>query len=444
MSKTKQRVLILGAAGRDFHNFNTYFRDNPDFEVVAFTATQIPNIDGRMYPAELAGTLYPNGISILPEDDMEKIVVEQRVDVVVFAYSDVSHETVMHLASRAGAVGADFWLLGGNRTMLKSTRPVISVCAARTGCGKSQTSRKLARLLTEAGKKVSAIRHPMPYGDLARQAVQRFAVLEDLVKHECTIEEREEYEQYIERGMVIWAGVDYVAILREAEKESDIIIWDGGNNDTSFYRADLSIVVLDPLRPGHELKFYPGEVNLRSADIIVVNKVDRATKEETDMVLASVKEANPDARVILANSKIEVDDESLVRGKRVLVVEDGPTLTHGGMSYGAGFVAAELFGAAEIVEPRQGAVGPIADAYKKYPHMGRILPAVGYYPEQLQALEDTINGVECDSVIFGTPIDLRRFMTVQKPATRVTYSLDEQEGQLSLADLVEEFLKKHC
>ena len=444
MSKTKQRVLILGAAGRDFHNFNTYFRDNPDFEVVAFTATQIPNIDGRMYPAELAGTLYPNGISILPEDDMEKIVVEQRVDVVVFAYSDVSHETVMHLASRAGAVGADFWLLGGNRTMLKSTRPVISVCAARTGCGKSQTSRKLARLLTEAGKKVSAIRHPMPYGDLARQAVQRFAVLEDLVKHECTIEEREEYEQYIERGMVIWAGVDYEAILREAEKESDIIIWDGGNNDTSFYRADLSIVVLDPLRPGHELKFYPGEVNLRSADIIVVNKVDRATKEETDMVLASVKEANPDARVILANSKIEVDDESLVRGKRVLVVEDGPTLTHGGMSYGAGFVAAELFGAAEIVEPRQGAVGPIADAYKKYPHMGRILPAVGYYPEQLQALEDTINGVECDSVIFGTPIDLRRFMTVQKPATRVTYSLDEQEGQLSLADLVEEFLKKHC
>ena len=444
MSKTKQRVLILGAAGRDFHNFNTYFRDNPDFEVVAFTATQIPNIDGRMYPAELAGTLYPNGISILPEDDMEKIVVEQRVDVVVFAYSDVSHETVMHLASRAGAVGADFWLLGGNRTMLKSTRPVLSVCAARTGCGKSQTSRKLARLLTEAGKKVSAIRHPMPYGDLARQAVQRFAVLEDLVKHECTIEEREEYEQYIERGMVIWAGVDYVAILREAEKESDIIIWDGGNNDTSFYRADLSIVVLDPLRPGHELKFYPGEVNLRSADIIVVNKVDRATKEETDMVLASVKEANPDARVILANSKIEVDDESLVRGKRVLVVEDGPTLTHGGMSYGAGFVAAELFGAAEIVEPRQGAVGPIADAYKKYPHMGRILPAVGYYPEQLQALEDTINGVECDSVIFGTPIDLRRFMTVQKPATRVTYSLDEQEGQLSLADLVEEFLKKHC
>lgn len=440
---TKQRVLILGAAGRDFHNFNTVFRDNPDFEVVAFTATQIPKIDGRKYPPQLAGKLYPEGIPILPEDDMEKIIASRRVDVVVFAYSDVAHETVMHLASRAGAAGADFWLLGSAKTMIKSTCPVISVCAARTGCGKSQTSRKLSQLLIDAGKRVSAVRHPMPYGNLAEQAVQRFATLDDLVKHKCTIEEREEYEQYIERGMVIWAGVDYEAILREAEKESDVIIWDGGNNDTSFYQADLSLAVLDPLRPGHEMAFYPGEVNLRNADVIVINKVDRATKAEVDTVLASVRKANADAPLILADSVIEVDDPSLVKGKKVLVVEDGPTLTHGGMVYGAGFVAAERFGAAEVVEPRPYAVGPIAESYEKYPHMGSILPAVGYYPEQLEALEKTINAVDCDAVIMGTPIDLRRFMTIKKPSTRVTYSLSEKEGSLDLAALVKEFLGKH-
>ncbi len=444
MASQKQKVLILGAAGRDFHNFNTFFRDNPDYEVVAFTATQIPKIDGRRYAAVLAGSLYPEGIPIMMEEKMEEIIAQFGIDVVVFAYSDVGHDHVMHMASRAVAAGADYWLMGGKKTMVKSTKPIISVCAARTGCGKSQTSRKITSLLLAAGKKVVAVRHPMPYGDLAKQAVQRFAHVDDLVKHKCTVEEMEEYEQYIERGMVVYAGVDYEAILREAEKEADVIIWDGGNNDIPFFKPDLAITVLDPLRPGHEMAFHPGESNLRLGDILVVNKVDRATPENVEKVLANVKAANPNAKVILADSTVEVDNPDLVKGKRVLVIEDGPTLTHGGMDIGAGYVAAERLGAAEIIQPRPYAQGPIAKAYEQYPHMGAILPALGYYPEQLEALENTINAVPCDSVIIGTPIDLRRFLKINVPATRVTYSLAEKAGQLTLDEVVAEFLKKHC
>ncbi len=444
MSNQKQKVLILGAAGRDFHNFNTFFRDNPNYEVVAFTATQIPKIDGRRYPAVLAGSLYPDGIPILLEEKMEEIIKQHGVDVVVFAYSDVTHEHVMHMASRAVATGADYWLMGGKKTMVKSTKPIISVCAARTGCGKSQTSRKITSLLMAAGKKVVAVRHPMPYGDLAKQAVQRFAHVDDLVKHKCTIEEMEEYEQYIERGMVVYAGVDYEAILREAEKEADVIIWDGGNNDIPFFKPDLAITVLDPLRPGHEMAYHPGESNLRLGDVLVINKVDSATPEAVETVLASVKAANPTARVILADSIVELDNPELVKGKRVLVVEDGPTLTHGGMDIGAGYVAAQRMGAAEIVQPRPYVVGPIAAAYKQYPHMGAILPALGYYPEQLEALETSINAVPCDAVIIGTPIDLRRFLKLKVPGTRVTYSLAERPGQLQLKQVIAEFLKKHC
>jgi len=444
MANQKQKVLILGAAGRDFHNFNTFFRDNADYEVVAFTATQIPKIEGRQYPAVLAGKLYPDGIPILLESKMEEIIREHGVDVVVFAYSDSSHEHVMHMGSRAVAAGADYWLMGGKKTMVKSTKPIISVCAARTGCGKSQTSRKITELLLAAGKKVVAVRHPMPYGNLAEQAVQRFAKIEDLAKHKCTVEEMEEYEQYIERGMVIYAGVDYEAILRQAEKEADVIIWDGGNNDIPFYKPDLAITVLDPLRPGHEMKYHPGEANLRLGDILVVNKVDSAKPEDIQTVLASIKEANPTAKVIMADSIVEVDNPALVKGKRVLVVEDGPTLTHGGMDIGAGYVAAQRLGAAEIIQPRPYAVGPIAAAYKQYPHMGAILPALGYYPEQLEAMETTINAIPCDSVIIGTPIDLRRFVKLNAPATRVTYSLAERPGELTLDTVVTEFLKKHC
>ena len=416
------------------------FRDAGEFEVVAFTATQIPNIEDRRYPPELSGTLYPAGIPILPEEDLEEIVASKGVDQVVFAYSDVAHEQVMHLASRVLAAGADFLLMGGDRTLIKSGLPVISVCAARTGCGKSQTSRRIASMLRDRGVAVSIIRHPMPYGDLVRQRVQRFATLADLKRHACTIEEKEEYEQYVERGMAIFAGVDYEAIVKEAEKESSLIIWDGGNNDTPFIRSDLKIVVLDPLRPGHEMKFHPGEVNLREADVVVVNKVSRADSGDLAAVLDSVKHANPSARLILADSRISVDDPALVKGKRVLVVEDGPTLTHGGMAYGAGFVAAEMFGAAEVIDPREFATGSIARAYRDYPHMGAILPALGYFPEQLEALEKTINGADCDTVVIGTPIDLRRFMKIKHPAVRVTYELAEQDGELTLDALLDEFL----
>ncbi len=438
----KKRVLILGAAGRDFHNFNTFFRDNPDYEVVAFTATQIPDIEGRLYPPELAGKLYPEGIPILAEEDMEKIIKEKKVDVVVFAYSDVSHEHVMHLASRAHAAGADFWLLGPESTMIKSSKPVIAVTAVRTGSGKSQTSRKVFRILREKGLKVVSIRHPMPYGDLVKQRVQRFASYEDLDKYECTIEEREEYEPYIDMGGVVYAGVDYEAILREAEKEADVIIWDGGNNDFPFYKPDLWIVVADPHRPGHELRYHPGETNFRAADVIIINKMETANRDDIQKVIDDIRAANPNATVIEAASPLFVDKPEMIKGKRVLVVEDGPTLTHGGMRYGAGYVAAKRFGAKEIIDPRPYAVGSIIDTYKKYTHLDLILPAMGYGEKQMKELEETINNADCDIVVSGTPIDLNRVVKVNKPIVRVRYELDEI-GKPDLEDVLNEFLKKH-
>ncbi|HII60857.1 cyclic 2,3-diphosphoglycerate synthase [Pyrococcus horikoshii] len=439
--KRRKRVVILGAAGRDFHNFNVFFRNNPEYEVVAFTATQIPDIEGRIYPPELAGELYPNGIPILPEDDLEKIIKEKDVDIVVFAYSDVSHEHVMHLASRAHSAGADFWLLGPKSTMIESKKPVVAVTAVRTGCGKSQTSRKVAQLLQEMGYKVAVIRHPMPYGDLRKQIVQRFASFEDLDRYECTIEEREEYEPYIERGMVVYAGVDYEKILREAEKEADIILWDGGNNDFPFYKPDLWIVVTDPHRPGHELTHHPGETNFRSADVIIINKIDTAYPENVQKIRENIEKVNPNAIVIEAASPIFVDKPELIKGKRVLVIEDGPTLTHGGMSYGAGYIAAKKFGAKEIVDPRPYAVGSIIETYKKYPHLSNILPAMGYGKKQIKELEETINRADADVVIMGTPVDLRRFMNLNKPAVRVKYELEEI-GQPKLKDILEEWVKK--
>ena len=438
----KRRVLILGAAGRDFHNFNTFFRDNPDYEVVAFTATQIPDIEGRVYPPELAGKLYPNGIPILAEEDMEKIIKEKNVDVVVFAYSDVPHEHVMHLASRAHAAGADFWLLGPESTMIKSSKPVIAVTAVRTGSGKSQTSRKVFRLLREKGLKVVSIRHPMPYGDLVKQKVQRFASYEDLDRYECTIEEREEYEPYIDMGGVVYAGVDYEAILREAEKEADVIIWDGGNNDFPFYKPDLWIVVADPHRPGHEMKYHPGESNFRAADVIIINKMETANRDDIQKVIEDIEKANPDAIVIEAASPLFVDKPELIKGKRVLVVEDGPTLTHGEMRYGAGYVAAKKYGAKEIIDPRPYAVGSIVDTYKKYSHLDVILPAMGYGEKQMKELEETINNADADVVVSGTPIDLNRVVKVNKPIVRVRYELDEI-GKPDLEDVLNEFLKKH-
>ena len=438
----KRRVLILGAAGRDFHNFNTFFRNNPDYEVVAFTATQIPDIEGRLYPPELAGELYPNGIPILAEEDMEKIIKEKNIDVVVFAYSDVSHEHVMHLASRAHAAGADFWLLGPESTMIKSSKPVIAVTAVRTGSGKSQTSRKVFKLLREKGLKVVSIRHPMPYGDLVKQRVQRFASYEDLDRYECTIEEREEYEPYLDMGGVVYAGVDYEAILREAEKEADVIIWDGGNNDFPFYKPDLWIVVADPHRPGHEMRYHPGETNFRAADVIIINKMDTANRDDIQEIFDSIEKANPNAIVIEAASPLFVDKPELIKGKRVLVVEDGPTLTHGGMRYGAGYVAAKRYGAKEIIDPRPYAVGSIIDTYKKYTHLHVILPAMGYGKKQMKELEETINNADVDVVVSGTPIDLNRVVKVNKPIVRVRYELDEI-GKPDLEDVLNEFLKKH-
>ena len=439
--KRRRRVVILGAAGRDFHNFNVFFRNNPDYEVVAFTATQIPDIEGRIYPPELAGPLYPNGIPIWSEDDLEKIIKEHNIDIAVFAYSDVSHEHVMHLASRAHAAGADFWLLGPKSTMLKSGKPVIAVTAVRTGCGKSQTSRKVARILKDLGYKVAVIRHPMPYGDLRKQVVQRFATYEDLDKYECTIEEREEYEPHIDYGHVVYAGVDYEKILREAEKEADIILWDGGNNDFPFYEPDLWIVVADPHRPGHELKYHPGETNFRAADVIIINKVETAYPENVQTIRENVEKINPNAIVIEAASPIFVDKPELIKGKRVLVVEDGPTLTHGGMKYGAGYVAAKKFGAREIVDPRPYAVGSIVETYEKYKHLGAILPAMGYGKRQIKELEETINRADADVVVIGTPIDLRRVLNINKPAVRVRYELEEI-GQPKLYDILKDFVEK--
>ncbi len=432
------KVLILGAAGRDFHNFNVYFRGNEQFEVVGFTATQIPNIDGRVYPPELAGDLYPEGIPIYSEQDLEKLVEEKNVDVCVFSYSDVSHEHVMHLASRCVAAGADYWLLGTRDTMLKSEKPVIAVGAVRTGCGKSQTTRRVSDILRDLGKKVVVVRHPMPYGDLRKQVVQRFASFEDLDKYECTVEEREEYEPHLERGNVVYAGVDYEKILRQAEKEADVILWDGGNNDMPFYKPDLFIVVADPHRPYHELTYYPGEVNVRMADIVVINKIDTAYPEDVDTVRNNVRELNPKARIVEAASPLFVENGEMITGKKVLVIEDGPTLTHGEMSYGAGYVAATKYGASEIVSPVEYAVGSIKEAYEKYPHVTDVLPALGYGEHQLKELEETINKVPADVVVIATPVNLGRILKINKPWVRVKYELQEI-GYPTLKDLIEKF-----
>ncbi len=433
----RKNVIIMGAAGRDFHNFNVFFRGNADYNVVAFTATQIPNIDGRMYPPELAGDLYPDGIKIYEEKDLEKLIKEFDVNEVVFSYSDVPFNYVMTKASIVNAAGASFRLLGAAETEVKSTKPLIAVLAVRTGCGKSQTSRKIVKLLTAAGKKVAAIRHPMPYGDLVKQKVQRFATLEDLEKHECTIEEIEEYEPHIALGGIIYAGVDYEAILREAEKEADVILWDGGNNDFSFYKADLTFTVVDPHRPGHELTYYPGNTSLRMADVAVVNKIDSADEANILQVLNNIKAVNPDAKIIEAASPLTVDNPDLIRGKKVLVVEDGPTLTHGEMKYGAGTVAAQKNFASEIVDPRPYTVKSITATYEKYPNIGVLLPAMGYGEEQMKDLEETINKVECDSVVIGTPIDLGRILKINKPSTRVMYELQEI-GNYTLEDALKE------
>lgn len=431
------RTLIMGAAGRDFHNFNVFFRENPDYEVIAFTATQIPNIDDRKYPAALSGENYPEGIPIYPESELIPLIKEHEIEQVIFAYSDVTHEYVMHKASEVLAAGADFRLMGLDSTQIASNKPVVSVCAVRTGSGKSQTTRRVAQILTDMGKKVAVIRHPMPYGDLAKQAVQRFGELADLDKHECTIEEREEYEPHIVNDILVFAGVDYEAILREAEKEADVILWDGGNNDLSFYKPDLQIVVADPLRPGHETTYHPGEANARTADVFVINKVDTANPEDVIYLHDSLRKLAPEAVILEAASPLFVEDPAQIKGKRVLVVEDGPTLTHGGMAYGAGWVAARRFGAAEIVDPRPFAVGTILETYQKYPTTGEVLPAMGYGDAQIRELEKTINNAEVDLVIIGTPIDLAGLMKINKPTQRVQYEL-QVIGKPTLEDLLKE------
>jgi len=423
----KRKAVIMGAAGRDFHNFNCLFRNNPEVEVVAFTATQIPDIEGRVYPPSLAGKLYPKGIPIHPESDLEKLVRENAIDEVWFSYSDVPHQYVMDKGSHVIAWGANFGICSAQRTMIESKRPVIAICAVRTGVGKSQTTRYVSRILKAMGKKVVAIRHPMPYGDLAKQACQRFETYADLDKHQCTIEEREEYEPHIDNGFVVYAGVDYEMILREAEKEADVILWDGGNNDTPFYKADLHVTLVDPHRPGHELTYFPGESNFLMADLLIVNKVQTADPIKVEEVIENCRKYNPRARVIRCASTIAVDKPELIKGKRALVVEDGPTLTHGGMTYGAGWFAAKNAGAAEIVDPKPYAVGTIAATYKKYPNSGQILPAMGYSNGQIADLQATINATPCDVVVEGTPIDLTRVLKTNKPIAEVTYELEELE-----------------
>jgi predicted GTPase len=433
-----QRVLILGAAGRDFHNFNVYFRDNPAYKVIAFTATQIPNIEGRHYPAELSGKSYPEGIPILAERDLPQVIHEHQIDLVVFSYSDVTHEYVMHLGSQVVAAGADYLLLGTRHTTLKAQVPVVSVCAVRTGSGKSQTSRRVAQILREAGKRVVVVRHPMPYGDLARQAVQRFATVEDLDKHNVTIEEREDYEPHLLAGSVVFAGVDYERILRQAEQEADVVIWDGGNNDLPFFKPDLHIVLVDPHRADHALRYYPGEANLRMADVVVINKVDTADFEKTEEARQIALDLAPAATIIEAASPIYVEGWEAIRGKRVLVIEDGPTLTHGEMTYGAGWVAARRYGASEIVDPRPYAVGSIQQTFEKYPDTGPILPAMGYGDQQIADLAATIEGTPADLVLVATPIDLSRVLEIRKPALRVEYELQEI-GSPTLVDVLKEF-----
>ncbi|MCX6575959.1 MAG: cyclic 2,3-diphosphoglycerate synthase [Candidatus Aminicenantes bacterium] len=433
-----KKVVIMGAAGRDFHNFNTYFRDNPNFQVMAFTASQIPDIEGRKYPASLAGKLYPDGIPIYAEAELDALIKKHGVTKVYFSYSDVSHEYVMHKASQVQAAGASFVLLGPDDTMVKSKKPVVSVCAVRTGSGKSQTSRKAALILKKKGRRVVVIRHPMPYGDLAKQKVQRFATYEDMAKHECTIEEREEYEPHVKHGIIVYAGVDYEAILREAEKEADVILWDGGNNDVPFYKSDLEIVVVDPHRAGHELLYYPGETNFRRADVLIINKLDTAAKENVDKVIENIKAVNPAATVIRAGSPISVQNGGEITGKRVLVIEDGPTVTHGGMAFGAGIVAASKYGAAEVVDPRPFAVGSIKKTFEKYRHLDKVLPAMGYGETQVKELAETINRIDCDLIISGTPIDLNRLIKTRQPMLPVGYELEEI-GSPTLEDVLERF-----
>jgi predicted GTPase len=431
----------MGAAGRDFHNFNVLYRKNPDVEVVAFTATQIPNIADRKYPPELAGTLYPDGIPIYEEKELSNLIRKLRVDEIVFSYSDVSHDYVMHKGCEVLAAGADFRLINPISTMLPSSKPVISICAVRTGSGKSQTTRKVTEILKSAGKQLCVVRHPMPYGDLVAQRLQRFATMADLDRYNCTIEEREEYEPHISRGVCVYAGVDYEAILTEVEKEADIVVWDGGNNDTPFYKSDLEIVVADPHRPGHEIRYYPGEVNFRRAQVIVINKIDTASFQDINLVRANIRKYNPRAVVVDAASPIFVDDPDLIFGKRVLVIEDGPTLTHGEMKYGAGIMAAQKFAASEIVDPRPYAVGSIAETFRIYPNIGTLLPAMGYGKKQMKDLEDTINQADCDVVIIATPVDLRHLVQMNKPAVRVQYEL-QTIGSPSLEDVLKPFTGK--
>jgi predicted GTPase len=441
----KKNVLIIGAAGRDFHNFNTYYRANEAYNVVAFTAAQIPDIDGRKYPAELAGDLYPEGIPIYAEEDLEMLIEDLKVDDCVFSYSDVTYQYVMAMSARVNAAGANFMLLGPGDTMVKSTKPVIAVGAVRTGCGKSQTSRRIIELLMEKGLKVVAVRHPMPYGDLVAQKVQRFATVDDLAKHKCTIEEMEEYEPHVVRGNVIYAGVDYEAILRAAEEDPDgcdVILWDGGNNDFPFYKPDLNITVVDPHRPGHELSYYPGEVTLRMADVVVINKMDSAAPDAIQIVRENIDKVAPKAIVVDGASPLKVDDPSVIKGKKVLVVEDGPTLTHGEMKIGAGTVAAMKFGAKELIDPRPYTVGKLSDTFKIYPNIGQLLPAMGYSDQQLKDLETTINNTDCEAVVIGTPIDLKRIVNIKKPATRVYYDLQEI-GQPDLVGVIDDFVKNY-
>ena len=435
----KIRVIIMGAAGRDFHNFNVFFRNNPRYDVVAFTATQIPNIAGRKYPKELAGKLYPKGIPIHPEKNLSRLIKKFDVDVVVLAYSDLPYMHVMHKSAIVNAAGADFWLMGPKSTMLKSKVPVVAVCAVRTGCGKSPTTREICRIFKDRGIKFVVVRHPMPYGVLRKQECQRFENYEDLERYECTIEEREEYEPHLEHGDILYAGVDYEKILRKAEKEANVIIWDGGNNDMPFFRPDLLIVLTDPHRPGHERTYYPGEANLHMADVVIINKEKTAKKQDIELVRKNIKKVNSNALIIDANSKIIIRGEEPIRGKRLLIVEDGPTLTHGGMSYGAGYIAAKRYNC-KIIDPRPFAVGSIKKTFEKFPHLGKVLPAMGYGKEQMKELEKTINKAKCDVVIIGTPIDLRRLLKINKPAVRIRYEL-EQIGKPNLEDILKKFLK---
>ncbi|MCB5253843.1 MAG: cyclic 2,3-diphosphoglycerate synthase [Candidatus Cloacimonadaceae bacterium] len=436
----KRNVLIMGAAGRDFHNFNVFFRDNKDYNVVAFTATQIPGIDDKKYPAALAGELYPKGIEIKPESELKSLIEKYNVDLVVLSYSDIPYEEVMHKAAQVNAIGADFMLMGANNTTIKTTKPLVTVCATRTGCGKSQTTRTVVKALKERGLKVVSIRHPMPYGDLVKQKVQRFAEIADLKKHKCTIEEMEEYEPHIEMGSIIYSGVDYEAIVREAEKEADVIIWDGGNNDIPFYCSDemVRIVVVDPHRPGDEISYYPGETNVLMADVVVINKIDSADLDDINEVRENVRAINPTAKIIDAASPLFVDHPEMITGKNVLVVEDGPTLTHGEMAFGAGTIAAIKYGCEDLVDPRPWIVGEIKETFEDYPEIGNLLPAMGYSAQQIKDLEKTINAVECDSVVIGTPIDLRRIVTITKPACRVQYELQEI-GEPTIKDVLKDF-----